>query len=195
MEWSAGRLAMFLPMLGMIAVISLNHAITHRRGSQQTERDTRGLRVALLSELLLLRSLIVDNLALMSRGEEYLLSFRVLTQVYRSYVGRLNLLREAEIEAVVYAYGTTEAAEVYVGATTKPHGTHAYRVWLGDTSWQDLGCRLHAAQAAVETAIGELQQTRRHPLLPAEFRNIATVRPPREVDPCPIETVPDRLEA
>jgi hypothetical protein len=50
----------------------------------------------------------------------------VLTQVYRSNVGRLHLLPESEIEAVVSAYGTTEAAEVFVGAVSKAHGAHAY---------------------------------------------------------------------
>ncbi len=83
-------------MLGMVMVFALNHLASHRRTSQQIGRDTRGLRMALLSELRLLRRLIGDNLALVASGEEYLLSARVLTQVYRSNVGRLHLLPESE---------------------------------------------------------------------------------------------------
>ena len=157
MDWEPTRLTVFIPMLGMLAVFALNHAASYRRSTQLVDRDTRGLRVALLSELVLLRGLIADNLTLIHRGEEYLLSFRVLTQVYRSNVGRLHLLSETEIEAVVSAYGETEAAEVFVGAVTKAHGTHAYRVWLGGGAWDDLGRRLDVALSAVDAAITRLE--------------------------------------
>ena len=69
-----------------------NQAIAHRRTSFQSSRDARGLRTALLSELVLLKALIAENLALINRGEEYLLSCRMLTQIYRGNVGRLALL-------------------------------------------------------------------------------------------------------
>ena len=106
---------------------------------------------------MLLRELIADDIALVRLSEEYLLSFRVLTQVYRSYVGRLNLLSEQEIDAVVSAYGMTEAAEVFVGAVTRAHGQHAYRVWLGDTAWMEIGRRLQSAYEAVDGAITLLE--------------------------------------
>ena len=156
MVWGPEHLSVFIPMLGMVMVFALNHLASHRRTSQQIGRDTRGLRMALLSELRLLRRLIGDNLALVASGEEYLLSARVLTQVYRSNVGRLHLLPESEIDAVVSAYGTTEAAEVFVGAVSKAHGAHAYRAWLGDSSWEDIGWRLQLANASVEAAIKQL---------------------------------------
>jgi hypothetical protein len=156
MEWEPGHLAVFIPMLGMVAVFALNQAVASRRTSQQIDRDTRGLQAALLAELILLRAMVADNLALIERGEEYLLSFRVLTQVYRSNVGRLTLLPEPAIDAVVSAYGTIEATEVFVGATTRPHGTHAYRVWLGDAGWKDIEPRLRAAGFATEAAIARL---------------------------------------
>ena len=159
------RLTIFIPMLGMLLVFALNHLASYRRSTQIVSRDTRGLRVALLSELVLLRGLIADNLALIRRGEEYLLSVRVLTQVYRSNVGRLTLLSEPEIEAVVSAYGETEAAEVFIGAVTKAHGTHAYRIWLGGGAWDDLGQRLALAQSAVEAAISRLEPAARRGLL------------------------------
>jgi hypothetical protein len=77
-----------------------------------------------------------------------------LTQVYRGNAGRLNLLREADINAVIFAYGTAESAEVFISATTKPHGANAYRVWLGDASWwEESGRRLRDALSGVETAI------------------------------------------
>jgi hypothetical protein len=157
MVWQPVQLTSFIPMLGLLLVFALNQAVSRRRTGQLTDRDIRGLRTALLSELVLLRSLIADNLALITRGEEYLLSFRVLTQVYRSNVGRLNLLAEMEIEAVVSAYGETEATEVFIGAVTKAHGGHAYRIWLGGGAWDDLGRRLASAQSAVDLAILRLQ--------------------------------------
>jgi hypothetical protein len=156
MIWEPIHLTPFIPMLGLLVVFALNQAASYRRNSQLTDRDTRGLRAALLSELVLLRGLIADNLALITCGEEYLLSFRVLTQVYRSNVGRLNLLAKVEIEAVVSAYGQTEATEVFIGAVTKAHGTHAYRIWLGDGAWHDLERRLASAQLAVDVAIARL---------------------------------------
>ena len=161
MDWEPVRLTPFIPMLGLLAVFALNHAATQRRSSQLAGRETRGLRVALLSELILLRRLIADNLALINQGEEYLLSVRVLTQIYRSNVGRLNLLSEMEIEAVVFAYGATEAAEVFIGAVTKPHGAHSYRIWLGGGAWDDLGRRLTLAESAVGVAIERLEPTSR----------------------------------
>ena len=150
-------LAPFMPMLGLLMLFALNQAALYRRNNRLADRDTRGLRAALLSELVLLRGLIADNLSLIAGGEEYLLSFRVLTQVYRSNVGRLNLLPEMEIEAIVSAYGEAEATEVFIGAVTKAHGTHAYRIWLGGGTWNDLGRRLTSAQSAVEVAITRLQ--------------------------------------
>ena len=156
MVWGPDHLVIFIPALGMVTVFALNYLATYHRTSQQTGRDTRGLRMALFSELVLLHGLIADNLMLVASGEEYLLSVRVLTQVYRSNVGRLNLLSEPEIDAVVSAYGTSEAAEVFIGAVSKAHGTHAYRAWLGDSAWEDIGRRLRAAHAAVEVAIQQL---------------------------------------
>jgi hypothetical protein len=158
--WRPDHLTFFIPMLGMLMMLAVNLAVSQRRDSHRTGRDARRLRAALLAELTLLRDLIADNLALMRRGEEYLLSFRVLTHVYRSNAGRLNLLPESEIDAVVCAYGSTEAAELFVGAATKPHGQHAYRAWLGDTAWVDISRRLQTAHAAVEQAIGHLEQAR-----------------------------------
>ncbi len=156
MDWGPGHLTVFIPMLGMVVLFTLNYLASRHRGSQQLSRDSRGLRVALLSELVLLHGLICDNLALIGDGEEYVLSVRVLTQVYRSNAGRLNLLSEAEIDAVVSAYGMTEATEVFVGAVSKAHGTHAYRAWLGGSAWDDVGRRMRLAHAAVETAIKQL---------------------------------------
>jgi hypothetical protein len=156
MAWGPDHLAIFIPALGMVTVFALNYLASYHRTSRLTDRDTRGLRMALLSELVLLHGLIGDNLVLVGNAEEYLLSVRVLTQVYRSNVGRLHLLSEAEIEAVVSGYGTTEAAEVFVGAVSKAHGAHAYRAWLGDSAWEDIGRRLRLAHAAVELAIRQL---------------------------------------
>jgi len=170
-------LTVFIPMFGMITVFVLNSMLAHQRTRQQIGRDARGVRAALLAELMLLRELIADNLRLIRQGEEYVLSFRVLTQVYRSNVGRLNLLAEAEIDAVVSAYGTTEATEVFMGATTKPHGAHAYRIWLGDESWSGIGHRLHTAQAAVETAIVQLGRTRQDRVLEPSYRNRLGLNP------------------
>jgi hypothetical protein len=182
MEWGPVPLTVFIPLLGMTAVFLLNHALTHRRTSQQTGRDARGVRAALLAELILLRGLIADNLALVRREEEYVLSFRVLTQVYRSNVGRLNLLAEIEIDAVVSAYGTTEAVEVFMGATTKPHGAHAYRVWLGDASWKDVRSRLQTALSAVEAAIAQLELARRHRFREPDLEDDPPVLPPTEAN-------------
>jgi hypothetical protein len=165
MVWEPVQLTPFIPMLGLLLVFALNQAVLSRRSSHLTDRDIRGLRAALLSELVLLRSLIADNLALITHGEEYLLSFRVLTQVYRSNAGRLNLLAEMEIEAVVSAYGETEAAEVFIGAVTKAHGTHAYRIWLGGGAWNDVGRRLASAQSAVDVAILRLDPAGRRGLV------------------------------
>jgi hypothetical protein len=174
MEWGSVPLTVFIPLLGMTAVFLLNHALTHRRTSQQTGRDARGVRAALLAELILLRGLIADNLALVRQGEEYVLSFRVLTQVYRSNVGRLNLLAEMEIDAVVSAYGTTEAVEVFMGATTRPHGAHAYRIWLGDASWKDVGSRLQIALSVIGSGNRTSKTTHRRLSRPRPVR-----KPPR----------------
>jgi hypothetical protein len=165
MIWEPINLSVLVPMAGMLAVFALNHALAQRRAAQQTERDCRGLRAALLAELILLRSLIAENLALMQREEEYLLSCKVLTQIYRSNVGRLHLLPEIMIDAIVSAYGTAEAAEVFVGAAAKPHGSQAYRVWLGDAAWREIGPRLAAAHEAIDVAIDQLERSGRRPLL------------------------------
>jgi hypothetical protein len=157
MDRGLGGLAVFIPAFSILIVFVLNQAITHRRTAYQMSRDVRGLRAALLSELVLLKTLIVDNLALMGRGEEYLLSCRVLTQIYRANVGRLVLLPESEIKAIVSAYGATEAAETFIAASTKPHGSQAYRLWLDDGSWKDIGRRLRGALEAIETAVSQLE--------------------------------------
>ena len=150
MVWGPDHLVIFIPALGMVTVFALNYLASYHRTSQQTGRDTRGLRMALFSELVLLHGLIADNLMLVASGEEYLLSVRVLTQVYRSNVGRLNLLSEPEIDAVVSAYGTSEAAEVFIGAVSKAHGTHAYRAgWAirpGKTSGGGSGRRMRPSR-------------------------------------------------
>lgn len=178
MSWSIAHLTLFVPVVAMVVAFTLNQAAMWRRSSRQVERDARRLRAALLAELGMLRRLVAENLLLIRQGEEYLLSFRVLIQVYRANVGRLSLLHEAEIQAVIHAYGITETAEVFVGAVTKPHGAHSYRVWLGDRSWEEIERRLSEAGVALDAAIGRLERVRRH-LLPL---------PPGNATALPLET-------
>jgi hypothetical protein len=157
MNMGLDRLAAFIPAFSILIVFVLNQAIAHRRTTYQTSRDAHGLRTALLSELVLLKALIADNLALINRGEEYLLSCRMLTQIYRANVGRLVLLPASEIKVVVAAYGASETAETFIAAATKPHGAQAYRLWLDDESWKDIGRRLRCALEAIETAVNRLE--------------------------------------
>jgi hypothetical protein len=157
MDGGLDRLAVFIPTLSIVIVFLLNQAVAHRRTSFQSSRDARGLRTALLSELVLLKALIAENLALINRGEEYLLSCRMLTQIYRGNVGRLILLPEGEIKVIVAAYGASETVETFIAASTKPHGAQAYRLWLDDASWKDIGRRLRSALDAVEAAVDQLE--------------------------------------
>jgi len=115
------------------------------------------LRAALRSELQFLLEVYQRNLQVLRNGDGVLLSGRPLTAVYRTNSTRLVALDEAEIPAIVAAYGFTEAVEGLVAATMRSGPGHSHKLKSSDLSLADIerqvaiGCdRIAAAIAAID---------------------------------------------
>jgi hypothetical protein len=171
-----------VPIMGMAGVFALNHAMAYRRTQAQADRDAARLRAALAAEFALLREMIEDNLRLIAAGAEHLLSTRGMMSVYRSNVGRLSLLSEAEIAAVVTAYATVEGMEVFLAGASKPHGAHAYRVLAGEAPFGEITRRAQAGCTAIAAALAELAGAARWQIGPPWLRRDRPRRLPRPED-------------
>lgn len=152
-----GVLVHFAPVIAMLLIITLNRRAMRRQTSAKAAVDGFRLRAALRSELQFLLEVYQRNLQVLRAGDGVLLSGRPLTAVYRTNSTRLVALDEAEIPAIVAAYGFTEAVEGLVAATMRSGPGHSHKLKSSDLSLADIerqvaiGCdRIAAAIAAID---------------------------------------------
>jgi hypothetical protein len=141
-----------MPLFGVATGVLISMILNHRRTEARNAIDAGRLRAALQVELAMLQAAYEDNLRLLESGHEVLPSSRQMITLYRANLGRIQLLNEEEIPAIVAAYGYNEVVESYLGATCKQVG-QAYRVLAGETPIDAISQRFHAGRAHIATAL------------------------------------------
>jgi hypothetical protein len=110
----------FSPVLLMLCVVALNHAVHYRRGERKLTQEGSRLRIALRAELQALLDLYTTNIDLLRKRSDHLLSSRSSLIVYKSNIGRLPLhLDEAVLTKVINVYARNDRLE----ATVAVHAT------------------------------------------------------------------------
>jgi hypothetical protein len=141
-----------MPLFGVATGVLISMILNHRRTEARNAIDASRLRAALQVELAMLQAAYEDNLRLLESGHDFLPSSRQMITLYRANLGRIQLLNEVEIPAIVAAYGYNEVVESYLGATCKQLG-QAYRVLTGETPVNAIRQRFHAGRAHIAAAL------------------------------------------
>jgi hypothetical protein len=98
-----------LGFLGVMATIATNAWLARRQHSRQVRHDTKALRVALRSELEMIRDAFRDRVTMIESSqpkqrEGIFIPLNTMTDVYSQFISRIGLLSESEIRAVMRAY-------------------------------------------------------------------------------------------
>jgi hypothetical protein len=149
-----------VPLFGVATGVLISMILNHRRTEARNAIDASRLRAALQVELALLQAIYEDNLRLLEAGHEILPSSRQMVSLYRANLGRIQLLNEAEVLAIVAAYGYNEVVETYLCATCRQLG-QAYRVLTGETPIAAIGERFRAGHAHIAAALEAMDQVSR----------------------------------
>jgi hypothetical protein len=102
-----------------ILTTGVNIYVVHRRTVTSSTKDARRLRTSLIAELGILKATYNNNVAAVYEERSVIISGRAAIAVYRGGVGRLSILDESEIPAVVAAYAFCEAIEGFLSETTR----------------------------------------------------------------------------
>jgi hypothetical protein len=146
-----------MPLFAIATGVLISVIVNNRRTEARAAIDAGRLRAALQVELAMLQAVYEDNLRLLESGQEVLPSSRQMTTLYRANLGRIQLLNEGEIPAIVAAYGYNEVVESYLGATCKPLG-QAYRVLAGEAPVDAIGQRFRSGHAHIAAALDAMNQ-------------------------------------
>jgi hypothetical protein len=146
-----------MPLFAVATGVLISMVVNHWRTETRNAVDANRLRAALQVELSMLQAVYDENLRLLDTGHELLPSSRQMITLYRANLGRIQLLNEAEIPAIVAAYGYNEVVESYLSATCKQLG-QAYRVLTGETPVEAIRQRFLAGQAHIATALDAMQR-------------------------------------
>lgn len=173
-------LAIALIHVSVALVLTLvNLTVTNRRLTAGLNRDSGRFRLALRTELAELLALQGENLRHLRHGRDFLLSNRACMGVYRANLGRVSLLRETEIPAIVAAYAASEKAEHYLAATTKAVGGMAHRT-TAETPLKELTREMRRAESAVRAALFVMDGDTPGPAETAQSAAAMVPMPPRE---------------
>jgi hypothetical protein len=148
--------ALFHVIAALVATL-INVTMAHRRQASAVTKDNQRLRVAIHAELKQLLELYQGNIKRLKRGDEFILSSKPLTLIFKGHVGRVNLLAETEIPSVVSAYLFNEHVEGLASATCKAQGTFAYLLVGGKTSIAALCKAYQRGKMQIEETINQLE--------------------------------------
>jgi len=148
------------PLLAILAAVLINVTMTNWRDRSRTGKDAVRLRAALQSELRILHAVYQENLRSLDKGGEYLLSCRQMSCLYRGNLGRIQLLEQHEVAALVEAYGFVEVIESFLSGTCKAQG-QAFRVLVGEAPAGEIRQRIENGCNRVEAALEALDRPSR----------------------------------
>jgi hypothetical protein len=123
--WSLHVLTIVL----MTTMVGLNHLIAHHRTERRYALEANRLRSALISELGSLHDFYRMNLELIERKEDFLMSVRSPTQIYRSNLGRITSLFETSVvDDLVSVFARNELIEGLLAAHATSKGGISYQL-------------------------------------------------------------------
>jgi hypothetical protein len=127
-----GHWVNFVPVLMMLAILAVNHTLTHHRSSRREDEEATRLKAALMSELRALRELYQQNLKFLEGETGYLISTRVPIVIYKSNQAKLIALIEADVlEKLVLLYAKNEMIEAILSANASPNGPLSFKLRPG----------------------------------------------------------------
>ena len=147
LSWHTAVLLLFMAVLLSIRTGRLRYDRSRRA------RERRHLRVALLAELRALRTVLRLNA---HEGFGGRLPAQPFWSIYRGNLGRLSLLPEAELAAVVRAHAAAAALDSAAGVPVRVRGGNGRPV--GQRAEINLDRLARAARGNVEIAIRALEQ-------------------------------------
>ncbi len=109
-----------------IFTMSVNILTTQRRLRKTSENDARRLRMLFAAELEVLRENFNANISVIYESANVVMSSRSIVWIYRANLGKLTVLHEREIPAVVAAYAFCENIDAFLAAHAKPNGQSSY---------------------------------------------------------------------
>src|SRR5579863_9606677 len=90
-------LSHFIPVLIMITVVIMNHAVMAQRNEKKTAGEASRFSAALTEELLAMLEVYRMNLELIEQKAKYLLSTRSSTMIYKGNINRLTGLVDSSV--------------------------------------------------------------------------------------------------
>lgn len=106
----------------MLTVILGAQALARRATRKRLRAEARRVRIALAVGLEALRKVHEDNLGLLTADGQPLLSGRNQIHLLRAQLGRLAILEDVEVEAVMTACVAAERAETEIAVTSRKTG-------------------------------------------------------------------------
>ena len=141
------------------STLGINLFVTQRRQMASAKSDARKFRLAVAAELASLRDLYKDNVDALYAGRDVLASSRLFQGVYRGNLGRLHILADGEIPAIVAGYAASERAEALAAAHGRPHGQSAFSLGKERPFTDEMVAAYERASAAAERALRAMSQT------------------------------------
>ena len=118
-------------LIVMLGTLTINHVLNRQQAEKRAALETMRFRLALSIEMQALSTLYNDNLDLLNRDAEYVLSTRQSAIVYRGNLGRLMTLDTPVLEQVVAVYAENERIEALLAANAKSANALSYRIAPG----------------------------------------------------------------
>jgi hypothetical protein len=114
----------------MIAAIALNHSIVHQRGKRRDMLECARLRAALRAELEVLHEAYRLNIESIDRKEEFLISTRGLTPIYKANLGRLTVSLDTPVlEVTISFYANNEMVEELLSTYANGKSGLSYKMY------------------------------------------------------------------
>lgn len=146
----------FGPVFLMGALILASQSLTRRVHSERLRVEARRLRTSLAINLQALRDLYTGDLRVFAGGKHTLMSGRQQINLLRTQLGRLLLLEQPEIEAVMSACIATERAESAMAVAGKSVAGVSFSIPSGEEDRRTLESALRQACSMLEVAESHL---------------------------------------
>ena len=114
-------------LIVMLGTLTINHVLNRQQAEKRVALETMRFRLALSIEMQALSTLYDDNLDLLNRDCEYVLSTRQ-SIIYRGNLNRLMSLDAPVLEQVVAVYAENERIEAFLAANAKSANAMSYRI-------------------------------------------------------------------
>ena len=140
-----------------MTTLAINIYVAHRRTKTSSDKDALRLRAGFAAELGVLKMTYENNIDAIRAEKSVIMSGRAAIAVYRGSLGKLNILHEAEIPAIVEAYAYCETIEGFLAAHGKANGQSSYSMGKDRDYANDLVALYYHGVGLVDAALAAMR--------------------------------------